>query len=95
MLISDLFEGGSRPDLLRRLRTLHQSGVTVLVLLALADSGVPAFDHQIAAALRRLGIPAFACTPDIFPEALELAINGGELTGWASAYAAKAAQRPP
>lgn len=95
MLISDLFEGGSRPDLLRRLRTLHQSGVTVLVLLALADSGVSAFDHQIAAVLGALGVAAFACTPDIFPEALELAINGGDVTAWVSAYAAKAAQRPP
>lgn len=94
VLISDLFEGGSRPELLRRMRTLHQSGVTVLVLLALADSGTPAYDHQIAGALAELGIPAFACTPDVFPEALEVAINGGDVQAWASAYAAKAAHGP-
>lgn len=94
VLVSDLFEGGSRPDLLRRLRTLHRSGVTILVLLALDDSGTPAFDHQVAGNLAELGIPAFACTPDVFPEALEVAINGGDLVAWASAYAAANAQGP-
>ncbi len=94
VLVSDLFEGGSRPDLLRRMRTLHRSGVTVLVLLALDDSGAPAYDHQIAGNLAELGIPAFACTPDVFPEVLEVAINGGDLAAWASAYAAANAQGP-
>lgn len=94
VLVSDLFEGGSRPDLLRRLRTLHRSGVTILVLLALDDSGTPAFDHQVAGNLAELGIPAFACTPDVFPEALEVAINGGDMVAWASAYAAANAQGP-
>lgn len=92
VLISDLFEGGRRDELLRRMRSLHDSGVMVIALLALDDAGTPAYDHQIAGALAELGIPAFACTPDVFPEVLEVAIQGGDLTGWASAYAAAAAQ---
>lgn len=94
VLISDLYEGGSRPDLIRRLRTLHRSGVTVLVLLALDDAGAPAHDHQIAGSLAQLGIPAFACTPDVFPDVLEVAINGGDLASWAQGRAAEAAQGP-
>ena len=34
-------------------------------------------------ALAALGVPAFACTPDAFPELLAAAINGRDLTGWA------------
>lgn len=92
VLISDLFEGGRRDELLRRIRALRESGVTVLALLALDDSGTPAYDHQIAGAFSELGIPTFACTPDVFPEALEIAINGGDLTDWVQAYAAANAQ---
>ena len=36
-----------------------------------------------AAALAALGIPAFACTPDAFPELLALAIEGGDIESWA------------
>lgn len=88
VLVSDLFEGGDRVALMRRIRSLHDSGVTLLVLLALDDSGAPVFDHDLAGQLAELGIPAFACTPNAFPEALEVVINGGDLWSWSQAYAA-------
>lgn len=94
VLVSDLFEGGDRAALMRRVQALHQSGVTLLVLLALDDSGAPVFDHDLAGRLAELGIPAFACTPDAFPEALEVAINGGDLWGWSQQYAAARAASP-
>lgn len=94
VLVSDLFEGGDRAALLRRIRALQHAGVTLLVLLALDDSGAPVFDHELAARLAELGIPAFACTPDAFPEALEVAINGGDLWGWSQQYAAARAAAP-
>lgn len=94
VLVSDLFEGGDRVALLRRMRALHASGVMVLVLLALDDAGAPVFDHALAGALGQLGIPSFACTPDVFPEALEVALNGGDLWAWSQAYAAHAAEQP-
>jgi Mg-chelatase subunit ChlD len=83
VLISDLFEGGVREQMLSRISTMRESGVQVVVLLALSDDGAPAFDTSNAAALAGLGVPAFACTPDVFPDLLAVAIEGGDVTAWA------------
>ena len=83
VLISDLYEGGVRDEMLARVRQLVDAGVQVVVLLALSDSGAPSFDREIAADLAAMEIPAFACTPDAFPELLALAINKGDIRGWA------------
>jgi Mg-chelatase subunit ChlD len=83
VLISDLYEGGIREEMLARMASLAASGVTVVALLALSDEGAPSYDHEHAAALAGLGIPAFACTPDAFPDLLALAIDGGDITAWA------------
>ncbi|SEP65222.1 VWA domain containing CoxE-like protein [Lentzea xinjiangensis] len=85
VIISDLYEGGSETDLRRRVRELVASGVTVVNLLALSDSGTPAYDHELAAQLSALGAPAFACTPDKFPELLAAALRKDDLTQWAEA----------
>ena len=82
VLISDLFEGGIREQMQARMAALRASGVEVLVLLALSDDGAPAFDKDNAAVLAGLGIPAFACTPDAFPDLLAVAINGGDIAAW-------------
>lgn len=84
VLISDLFEGGDRDAMLRRAQSLVTSGVQVIALLALSDDGAPAYDHGNAAALAALGIPAFACTPDRFPELMATAIQRGDLASWAA-----------
>jgi Mg-chelatase subunit ChlD len=91
VLISDLYEGGIATEMLRRIAELRRSGVTVVVLLALSDSGAPAYDHDHAAALAALGVPAFACTPDQFPDLLAVALSGGDIAGWAAATAAASA----
>lgn len=83
VIISDLYEGGSETELQRRVRELVASGVTVVNLLALSDSGTPAYDHELAAKLHALGAPAFACTPDKFPELLAAALRKDDLTQWA------------
>jgi Mg-chelatase subunit ChlD len=79
VLISDLFEGGDAPAMLRRVAHLVASGVRVIALLALSDSGAPASDREHAAALAALGVPAFACTPDEFPALIAAAIEGRPL----------------
>ncbi|WP_192763321.1 VWA domain-containing protein [Actinomadura algeriensis] len=79
VLISDLFEGGSRDELLRRAAALTAAGVRVVVLLALSDDGTPAHDHANAAALAALGVPVFACTPDAFPDLMAAAVEGRDL----------------
>jgi Mg-chelatase subunit ChlD len=83
VLISDLIEGGVREQMLARLTAMTAAGVTVVVLLALSDEGAPVFDADNAAALAALGIPAFACTPDAFPDLLAAALAGRDLAAWA------------
>ncbi|WP_280504486.1 VWA domain-containing protein [Nocardia farcinica] len=90
VLVSDLFEGGIRAEMLRRVRAMRDSGVQVVVLLALSDEGAPAFDHDNAAALAALGIPAFACTPDAFPDLLAVAFDRGDVRAWADTNAGRA-----
>jgi Mg-chelatase subunit ChlD len=90
VLISDLYEGGIGTELLRRVAQLLQAGVTVVALLALSDSGAPSYDHDHAAALATLGVPAFACTPDLFPDLLAVAISGGDINLWLSTTTAAA-----
>jgi len=82
VLISDLFEGGKEADLLRQAAALHDDGLTVVVLLALDDEGAGAFNQDIAARLAALGIPAFACTPQLFPELMAAAIEKKDLAEW-------------
>jgi hypothetical protein len=42
---------------------------------ALNDKGAPMFDKNHATAFAPLGIPAFACTPDQFPDLMAAAIS--------------------
>lgn len=84
VLISDLFEGGDEGSLLARVRRLVDAGVRVVTLLALADDGAPAYDHQLAASLAALGVPSFACTPDRFPELMAAAIGRRDIARWAA-----------
>ncbi|MFI5656312.1 VWA domain-containing protein [Streptomyces anulatus] len=75
VLISDLYEGGIRDEMLKRVAAMKASGVQFVTLLALSDEGTPAYDHEHAAALGALGAPAFACTPDLFPDVMAAAIE--------------------
>ncbi|MBT2211483.1 VWA domain-containing protein [Actinomadura sp. NEAU-AAG7] len=84
VLVSDLYEGGDRDEMLQRAAALTASGVRVVVLLALSDEGAPSYDHDTAAALAALGVPAFACTPDAFPDLMAAAIERRDLTEWTS-----------
>jgi Mg-chelatase subunit ChlD len=87
VLISDLYEGGVREQMLRRVAEMTAAGVQVVVLLALSDDGAPAYDHENAAALAALGVPAFACTPDAFPELMAAAIQRRDLQSFAERFA--------
>jgi len=86
VLISDLYEGGVKERLLARVAALVGAGVRFVALLALSDSGRPAYDHQLAADLVDLGVPAFVCTPDLFPELMAAALSGRNLLAWAAAH---------
>jgi Mg-chelatase subunit ChlD len=84
VLITDLYEGGNREQMLRRAAELVASGVQVICLLALNDTGAPIYDQRNAQLLANMGIPSFACTPDLFPDLMAAAIQKQDLAGWAA-----------
>lgn len=85
VLISDLYEGGIAEEMLRRARSIVDSGAVMVALLALSDSGAPSFDGDHAAALSTVGVPSFACTPDLFPDLMAAAIERRDINTWAAA----------
>lgn len=89
VLISDLYEGGIRQQMLARVAAMLSAGVQVIALLALSDDGAPSYDHEHAAALAELGAPAFACTPDAFPDLMAAAIQRNDLRDFAAKLAAE------
>lgn len=84
VLISDLYEGGNRDEMIKRVSSLVESGVQVIALLALNDDGAPSYDHNVAGAFAGIGVPSFACTPDLFPDLMAAAINRQDIGKWAA-----------
>jgi Mg-chelatase subunit ChlD len=84
VLISDLIEGGVKETLFKRAASIIGAGATLVTLLALSDDGAPCYDHENAAMLADLGSPAFACTPDLFPDLIAAAIQKRDLAQWAA-----------
>ena len=86
VLVTDLYEGGDERSMRKRMVDLVNSGVQLIVLLALNDDGAPFFDQRNAEFLASLGVPAFACTPDKFPDLMASALNKQDLTMWVSEH---------
>jgi Mg-chelatase subunit ChlD len=84
VLITDLYEGGNTHEMLRRSAEIAASGAQMVCLLALSDKGAPSFDQRNAAALAGMGVPSFACTPDLFPDLMAATIQKRDLGLWAA-----------
>lgn len=84
VLLSDLFDGGDERRTLRLAAEIVGSGARLIALLALSDEGRPACNHTLAAKLAALGVPAFACAPELFPELMSAALAGEDLPLWAA-----------
>jgi hypothetical protein len=84
VLISDLYEGGNNNEMLKRVGSIVASGVQFVTLLALSDDGAPCFDHRNAGAFATLGSPAFACTPDQFPDLMAATLSRQDISLWAA-----------
>lgn len=84
VLITDLYEGGDAEALIDRLARIVLSGVNVITLLALTDSGRPSYDPVLSAKVAALGVPVFGCTPDQFPELMAAALKREDIHGWAA-----------
>ena len=79
VLISDLEEGADPRLMLTKMAQLKAQGATVLCLLNLDVNANPAFNRQNAREVARLGIPAFACTPDKLVDVLRCTLDGRSL----------------
>ena len=84
VLVTDLYEGGDPQRMRGLMEQMRSAGVQVITLLALNDTGAPAYDHAHAAYFSSLGIPCFACTPDLFPGLMATAISRGDVAAWAA-----------
>ena len=85
ILITDLYEGGDAKSMLARVAALKQSGVNVIVLLALSDDGHPGYQANHAEQIAAMDCPVFACTPDQFPELMAAALTRQDISQWACA----------
>ncbi|TAE47737.1 MAG: VWA domain-containing protein [Bacteroidetes bacterium] len=83
VLITDLYEGGNQQDMHKRMAEIVATGTQAVTLLALNDEGAPSYDHQNAAFFASIGVPVFACTPDLFPELMAAALSKQDLAQWA------------
>jgi len=93
VLISDLYEGGDAKEMLKRVGAIVAGGVQMIGLLALNDEGAPMSDQRHAAAFAALGVPAFACTPDLFPDLMAAAIQRQDLNRWLAAQGISTARK--
>jgi len=84
VLITDLYEGGNQNEMRKKAIELVQSGVQLIILLALNNEGAPAYDHQNAQFFADLGVPVFACTPDQFPNLMAQALSKQDIANWAA-----------
>jgi uncharacterized protein with von Willebrand factor type A (vWA) domain len=84
VLITDLYEGGNQEDMRKRMTSLVSAGVQFICLLALNDDGAPSYDHANASFLAGIGVPVFACTPDLFPDMMAASISKQDIFQWAA-----------
>ena len=81
LLISDLYDSDPK-RMLEHIARIQADGIQVVVLLTLSDDGLPFYNHDVAASLGDMGVPAFGCTPDAFPDLIAAAIQGEDLGRW-------------
>lgn len=86
LLVTDLYEGGNRLELVTRMRQLVESKVKTMVLLALSDSGKPSYDHELARELGAIGVHCFGCTPKLLVQVVERVMKGQDVGAFLSQF---------
>ena len=85
VLITDLYEGGNDArDAAARGGAGRRAACRWSACWRSATRARPASTSGNAAALAGMGIPAFACTPDLFPDLMAAAIQKQDLALWAA-----------
>lgn len=75
-------KGGNEAEMRKTALNLVSNGVQVITLLALNNDGSPSYCTRNAAYFTSLGIPVFACTPDLFPELMAAALSKQDIGMW-------------
>lgn len=83
VFISDLYEGGNNQRMQKKMAEIAESGVQMVTLLALNDDGAPFYDKHNANFLSSIGVPVFACTPDLFPDLMAATLSKQDIAQWA------------
>lgn len=76
ILLTDLFDAGSRERLEASVSAMREAGTAVLVLLALSDRGTPDYNAELAARLAEKGAVCASCPPEGFADLLEETLSG-------------------
>ena len=84
VLVTDLFEGGQRDELVMRMRQLVDARVKCMTLLALSDGGTPSYDHSLATELSAMGVPCFGCTPKLLIGVMERVMKNQDVSSYLS-----------
>lgn len=74
-LITDLYEGGSERGMFEKIQYMQESGVKVIVLLAITDKGHPYYDKRNVTRLKEMGIECTVASPYDLGEIIHRAIN--------------------
>jgi len=93
ILITDLYEGGNQQEMRKKAAQLVDNGVQLITLLALNDDGSSFHDHENADFFASIGVPVFACTPDLFPDLMAAALSKQDIGQWAGANDIKVSGR--
>jgi hypothetical protein len=83
-MITDLYECGNEKEMLARLGNRMQSGINVIVLLALTDDGRPPYSQSTTESVAAMGVPVSTCTPDQFPDLMATALRKEDIAKWAA-----------
>ena len=79
------FADGQQRVMPAREAAFKQSGVNVIVLLALSDDGHPGYHSDHAEQIAAMGCPVFARAPDQFPDLMATAFARQDIQQWAAA----------
>lgn len=84
VMITDLFDHGDPDQLVASFQHLHNTGLQIILLLALNDDGKPRYNHALARQLAKRDIICFACPARHFPDLMAAALDHQDLRRWAA-----------
>ena len=82
ILISNLYECGDAKAFQQRYAHLMGTGINVIVLLDMAETGAPLYDTAMAENIATMGALVFACAPHEFPDLMACSLKKNNIADW-------------